>query len=686
MNFKKVYVLLLSFSFVLQVIAQSVPDIGELLESNDIESSAEGYDEMVNTLLELYASPLNINTADFDSLKRIFFLSDGQIDQILGYRKKYGGFFHVNELLWVPGVGKRDLNNLLPFITTGQRTAQEKLGILKKRTRHELLVKVKTSFPIQEGYKVYSLHDFEKKKDYERKVVSRFQGPPLGTLMKYKMNYAHFLQAGFTLENDAGEGYFTRSQRMGFDFLSAHVCLTGQHLFRRVILGDYRIQWGQGLVAWGGFASGKSDMAVGNEKSARGFSPYTSTDENRFMRGVAMSLDVLPGFSADLFFSRKKTDGNLTVADTLSEEDWLAVSLYESGYHRNQKECDKKHTLKEMAAGVSIGWNTAYFKVGLNGLYYDFSPNLIPGERIYQRYNDTGKGRYLWSLDYKTSWRGIYLFGETAFSDCGALATVNGLRGGGAYLSGCVLYRRYDKRYISHYASGFGEYSNTSNEEGVYCGIDVVPVKNLKVNVYYDWFRHFAPRYLAVITGSGWELLAQADYRHGNFGHQWRYKRECRPEDVKGQESVLRTKNEYRYQMSLKWYKTVEFRTRFSMMQYHKAQQRDLGYMVYQDVICVFPATDLKMQYRVGWFNTDSYQSRIYAYENNVLYGYSFPAFMGEGWRTYLNLSWKPVACLTCYLKAGFTIYPKQGTISSGVSEVDNNKLYDLTFQLRLKI
>ncbi len=108
--------------------------------------------------------------------------------------------------------------------------------------------------------------------------------------------------------------------------------------------------------------------------------------------------------------------------------------------------------------------------------------------------------------------------------------------------------------------------------------------------------------------------------------------------------------------------------------------------MVYQDVICVFPATDLKMQYRVGWFNTDSYQSRIYAYENNVLYGYSFPAFMGEGWRTYLNLSWKPVACLTCYLKAGFTIYPKQGTISSGVSEVDNNKLYDLTFQLRLKI
>lgn len=686
MSFKKVYVLLLSISLMLRGIAQSVPDIERLLESNDIENTAEGYEEMVNTLLELYASPLNVNTADFDSLKRLFFLSDSQIDQILLYRKKYGVFFHINELLWVTGIGRRDLNNLLPFVTIGQRTAQEKLEILKKRTSHELLAKIKTSLPTQEGYKIYAFHDFEKKKDYERKVSSRFQGPPFGTLVKYKMNYAHFLQAGLTLENDAGEGYFTRNQKTGFDFLSAHICLTGQHLFRRIILGDYRIQWGQGLVAWGGFASGKSDIAVGNEKSAKGFSPYTSTDENRFMRGLALSLSASPGLSVDLFFSKKKTDGNLTVADTLSEEDWLAVSLYESGYHRNEKECDKKQTLKELATGISIGWNTAYFKVGLNGLYYDFSPNLIPGERIYQKYNDTGKGRYVWSLDYKTSWRGIYLFGETALSDMGAIATVNGLRSGCAYLSGCVLYRRYDKRYVSHYASGFGEYSNTSNEEGVYLGVDLVPVKNLKVNLYYDWFRHFAPRYLSVTTGSGWELLAQADYRHSNFGHQWRYKRECRPEDVKGKGSVLRSKSEYRYQLSFKWHKTLEFRTRFSMMQYHKAQQKEMGYMAYQDVICVFPKTNMKMQYRFGWFDTDSYQSRIYAYENNVLYGYSFPAFMGEGWRTYLNLSWKPVGRVTCYLKAGFIVYPKQETISSGVSQVDGNKLYDLTFQLRLKI
>ncbi len=88
----------------------------------------------------------------------------------------------------------------------------------------------------------------------------------------------------------------------------------------------------------------------------------------------------------------------------------------------------------------------------------------------------------------------------------------------------------------------------------------------------------------------------------------------------------------------------------------------------------------LKMQYRLAWFKTDSYQSRIYAYENNVLYGYSFPSFMGEGWRTYLNLSWKPLNGLTCYLKGGFTVYPDREVIGSGVTKVEGNKLYDLAF------
>ena len=75
-----------------------------------------------------------------------------------------------------------------------------------------------------------------------------------------------------------------------------------------------------------------------------------------------------------LFFSRKKTDGNIVQADTLAEEDLLSVSLHESGYHRNNNECRKKHTLEELTTGGAVHWNAPAFKLGLNALYYDFKP------------------------------------------------------------------------------------------------------------------------------------------------------------------------------------------------------------------------------------------------------------------------------------------------------------------------
>lgn len=662
---------------------QVVPDVERLLEGNDIPVTEEGYEEMVATLVHLSVSPLDVNTAGFDSLKMLFLLSDSQIDHLLRFRVRHGAFRHLNELLLVPGIGRKDFENIRPFVTLGEAGRREE-AVRRLPVRHELLARLRTSRPLQEGYTFYSPYDFEKRKDYERKAASRFHGPPFGALLKYRLKAGGRVQAGITLENDAGEGYFTRHQRAGFDFVSAHLAVTGERFFRRLVLGDYRLQWGQGLVAWGGFAVGKSDVAVGTEKSARGIAPYVSADENNFLRGVALSLQPCRNLTADLFVSGKKTDGNLTQADTLQAEEWLSVSLYESGYHRNDSECRKKDALTEWTTGLSLQWNTAAFRLGVNALYYDFTPPLLPGGRPYQAFNDTGERRFLASVDYKTAIRRVYLFGETAWCERNAWATLNGLRWSNAFLSACLLYRRYDRRYVSRYAAGFGEYANTSNEEGVYLGVDCVLRKDLKMNVYCDRFRFFSPRYGAQVPGAGWELAGELRYDRPRWEQVFRVKHEVRPEDLKGNGSVQRAKSEYRYQVNYRCCASLELRTRLTWSRYRKDESRESGYMVYQDVIWECQRTALRMQCRLAWFDTDSYQSRIYAYEHNVLYGYSFPMFMGKGMRSYLNLGWKPLPPLACYLKAGVVVYPERDAISSGVTKVEGNKLFDLTFQLRL--
>ena len=450
------------------------------------------------------------------------------------------------------------------------------------------------------------------------------------------------------------------------------------------------MQWGQGLLAWSGYSSGKSTSTLSNEKSGNGIAPYTSTDENRYLRGIAASLHPTRTVTTEIFVSYKKTDGNLADLDTLTPEAVQTASLYQTGYHRNSSECKKKHILKEFTTGLSTRLNHRYFRIGIQLLHYNFSPPLTIGKASYQQYNETGNQRTLVSIDYKTGGYHFYLFGETARSGNGTWATINGLRYSGIpRLALCALYRHYDKGYHSHYNSGFAEYSNTTNEEGLYLGLESTPFRNLKINVYYDRFRFFSPRYQATIPGKGQEIVGDVTFNRSRWDCSFRFKHEDKPEDDKTGESlqsVSRVKQEYRLQFTYSICEQLKSRTRTSYTRYVKKEKHEGGYLFYQDIMYSSLQASLKAQFRFAYFDTDSYNTRIYAYENNVLYGYSFPALYDRGFRSYLNLNWKPFSLISLYLKAGLTYYPDKSTISSSLTQVNDNKLFDLSFQIRIKL
>ena len=681
------YVVILLFIIPYSVYSQSIPDIEKLLETNDIDSSEDYYEDMINSLIRLSAQPINLNSAGFDSLKMLFFLSDAQIDNLLDFRKKHGPFTHPNELLLVTGISQQDLSNIKPFIRIGTYTPEKQS---RYHLSQEILARLKMTRPKQAGYKKYSRKAFLYEKDYLAKKQSRFQGPPVGTLLKYKISNQQHWQGGLTLENDPGENYFSKSQKTGFDFLSAHACYTPGKIIHRIIVGDYKLQWGQGLLAWSGYSSGKSTSTLSNEKSGNGIAPYTSTDENRYLRGMAVSLHPTRTITTEIFVSYKKTDGNLADLDTLSPKTVQTATLYETGYHRNLSECEKKHNLKEFTTGLSTHLNHRYFRIGVQLLHYNFSPALTIGKAAYQQYNETGHQRTLVSVDYKTGGYHFYLFGETARSDNGTWATVNGLRYSGIpRFALCALYRHYDKGYHSHYNSGFAEYSNTTNEEGLYLGLESTPFRSLKINAYYDRFRFFSPRYQATIPGNGQEIVGDVTFNRSRWDCSFRFKHEEKPEDDKTGEnlqSVSRVKQEYRLQFTYSICEQLKSRTRTSYTRYVKKEKHEGGYLFYQDLMYSSLQTNLKAQFRFAYFDTDSYNTRIYAYENNVLYGYSFPALYDRGFRSYLNLNWKPFTLITLYLKAGLTYYPDKSTISSSLTQVNDNKLFDLSFQIRIKL
>ena len=88
---------------------------------------------------------------------------------------------------------------------------------------------------------------------------------------------------------------------------------------------------------------------------------------------------------------------------------------------------------------------------------------------------------------------------------------------------------------------------------------------------------------------------------------------------------------------------------------------------------------------RLLYFETDSYNSRLYAYENDVLYGFSIPAFFDKGFRYYTNVNYDVSKKLSIWLRLARTTYLNRQTVGSGLDEIAGNSRTECRVQILWK-
>jgi len=103
--------------------------------------------------------------------------------------------------------------------------------------------------------------------------------------------------------------------------------------------------------------------------------------------------------------------------------------------------------------------------------------------------------------------------------------------------------------------------------------------------------------------------------------------------------------------------------------------------MLYQDIIYNNNKIPLSIKFRYAIFNTDSYHTRIYAYENDLLYTFSNPAYYYKGSRIYINLKYNYNTHLRLYAKLSQTKYNNKENIGSGNSLIEGNTKTEIKFQ-----
>lgn len=655
---------------------QDIPPVTEQQLENlaDIEQGETEDDSYLQQLAQFRQTPLNLNRADRDDLRELRLLTDLQIDDFISYRRLFGPVIDLHELQAVPSWDIITLRRLLPFITIANPfPVKENMRKRFREGEHSLLLRASQVIEKARGFDAST-------------PGTKYLGSPQRLFFRYRYGYKNLLQFGLLGDKDAGEQFFTGAQKQGFDFYSFHLFIRKAGIVQSLALGDFTVNMGQGLIQWQSLAFKKSAEAMGVKRQSPVLRPYNSAGEYNFHRGAGITIRK-GKLEATSFISLRKLSTNFST-DILSGENTFS-SFQLSGYHRTQNEVNDRNNLQQTAAGAVIRYTGNRWHIGLNGIYYKFSQPLQKRDEPYNLFAIRGDRWHNASAEYSYTYRNLHVFGEAAIDKHFNKAVLNGLLiSVDPKVDVSLLHRTIAKDYQAVNGNAFTENLLPSNENGLYGGVTVRPATAWRLDAYADMYIFPWLKYRVDAPGSGRDFFIQLTYAPDRRTEIYtRYRNESKQANQTGNSTVTRflvflPRQNWRSQISYKINTAITLRNRLELAWYDAdGAGRETGFLLYIDLLYKPLLKPLSGALRVQYFETDGYNARIYAYENDVLYSYSIPVFFDKGYRYYLLLNYELNRRISFWVRWAQTIYPGKDLIGSGPDAINSNKRSELKLQ-----
>lgn len=645
--------------------------------TEQLESETED-DTYLQTLVLLRKNPLNVNTVEKNELRDLRMLTDLQIEKLLQYRQLLGAFISIYELQAVPDWDIETIQKVMPYVMVGNTVPLH--ADLKQRFtggQHSVLLRLQQVLERSNGFL------------RSNSVANRYLGSPQRAFFRYKYVYRNLLQFGITGDKDAGEQFLKGNQKRGFDFYSFHVFARKMGPVKLLALGDFTVNMGQGLIQWQSLAFKKSVDIAATKRQADILRPYNSAAEYNFQRGIGATVAV-NNFNITAFGSVRQIDANFNQDTTQTNEDFIS-SVLSSGYHRTPNEILKKNTITQTSFGGNISYNNKALHLGLNAVDFKFSVPLVKSIQPYNQYTIQGTEWYNYSIDYSYTYKNMHVFGEAAFDKNRSKAFIGGLLASlDKTVDASVVYRNIEKSYQALYGNAFTEGTYPTNEKGLFFGLSIKPVTYFKIDAYADVFSFPWLRYRVDAPTSGSEYLLQLTYKPNKIVEVYtRFRNENKAINISGLSlptrlTVVRPRQNWRTQVSYNVSREVTLRNRLEVM-WFDAREKDRsqqGFLTYFEGRYKPLSKPYALNARMQYFETDGYDSRLYAFENDVLYSFSIPQFIGKGLRYYININVDLSRKTTIWLRWAQTIYANKTSISSGLDEILGNKRSEIKFQV----
>ena len=557
-----------------------------------------------------FINKYNINSITEEMLENLFFLKPVQIKQFLLYRKNFGDFISLMELQAVPEWDALTIRKILPMLTL--ETELPLVPALKQRIK-------------EGGHKLLYRTGGQSKSDNKNEDTLKHQ---YKQLFSYRFNFRDLLRWGITVEKDAGEKSF-------YDHVSLFASISKKGILKNMVLGDYTVNMGQGLIHWQGYALGRSSNMMSCFRQGELFRPHSGTDENRFCRGIAVQLQK-NAIELAAFVSYKKNDANI-ITDTASNKAW-ASSMLLSGLHRTKNELNDKKALQIFMTGANLKVNTKFGKTSLNIIQTAFDHPIKKRDQPYNRFAISGNQWQNASIDHSISTRMGFLFGEMAVDKKANKAIIVGLiKSLGSSLDIALLYRNMGVKFRSLASNVFSESQEAGNEKGYFFNINYTPIPPHRFEIFTDQYQQH------------WPTFSTPGKKTGNiYSFQYTY-RPNKKTEVYGRIQSNNNSLKLRIHASFMPIPALTCRLRNEMISIPSASGKtERGQLTYAELIYKPALQPFSAAVRCSFYDTEGYATRIYAYERDLPAYYAVPPHYGEGTKNYIFVQYKWRKSLQC--------------------------------------
>jgi hypothetical protein len=660
--------------------------IQELVGRPDTEDL--NYEDLYESLLQYYQQPLNLNKTGGEELANLFLLAPRQIDNLLRYIQDNGPLLSLYELQAVPGFDLATIHKILPFVAVpdpGMLTAGKALGARMKGNPNQYLLS-RWDRVVQQR-KGYTPPDA---------AASRYAGSPYKYQLRYRNSHAGDFSLGWLAEKDAGEKFAWQpaTHRYGPDFYSGHLQLYNTGRWRALALGDYQLQFGQGLLLSGGFLVGKGGETITSlRRSNLGIRPFTSVLENTFFRGAAFTFALHPRWLATGFYSRKQVDASQPgQADSVAALSAFA-GLQASGLHRTPAEIANKHRVEEQASGGNLTFRHPgrHLILGVTLVQTHYDQAATGSQAPYRYFDFRGQDNVAAGINYSYTWQNVQFFGESGRSGGGGWGHIHGLLASlSQQVEASMIFRRYAPDFHSFYGNAFGENTRNSNEQGWYMGFKIRPLSRWELTAYYDLYRFPWLRFRVDAPSRGNDYLVRILFKPTKqvlFYGQVRGETKDRnaPAGPGQLAEVLPARRQlYTFYLNFAASDTWQWRTRVQWSGYRHTGAGGQGFYTGQEVTTRLKASRFTLGY--GLFDTDDFDTRQYVPESDVLLAFAVPVLSGMGSRTFLLYQQDLTRKIDLWIKAAHTAYRYQKTIGTGLDEIAGPEKTEIRCQLRYRI